>query len=87
MKFTKKSFVTYYAGKVEDLAVEDEEVKTKGIRNMVHFIWPENPDVSWHNKEDIMMKLPKPSKAGGTSQMSERLVFPCDYTEFQSLLK
>ena len=95
VKFVSKKIVTCYIGKIEQIDEEEGEVQTNFLRRLklkteyrpMKFTWPEIKDVSWHEVNDILLKLPNPANVGGTSRTAEKLSFSCDLSQFDAQLQ
>lgn len=75
VRFVTKTRLLYYLGKVEEVC-ENKEYVVKFLRKIHHgFCFPRKDDISVVSREDIMIRLPKPSAGAGTSRMSSFLQF------------
>ncbi|XP_023218187.1 uncharacterized protein LOC111632236 [Centruroides sculpturatus] len=85
VRFAKKTSVVYFVGKVlKKLSDEDLKVKfMKKILGCYKFIFPEEDDISDVTMEDIVLKLPHPSQAGGTARASKQFIFSIDFTSYR----
>ena len=84
VKFTRKQRVSYYAGEIKEIDTESEEAQTMFLRRgdlhkgfALTFYWPKEED-------NIVLKLPTPTRHGGTSRTAQKLSFPCDLSQFDN---
>lgn len=93
VQFAKKRFVVYYAGKIVTLDKKNDEIRTQFLRRSdlqkgsPQFQWPTRKDLTWHDSEDIKLKLPHPVRVGGTARTAEKLMFEVDLSFYGTNIK
>lgn len=82
VKFPTKKSIRFYVAKIEKIENLDYYVTylTKGLGWT--FTYPEKKDDDVKEREDIVMKLPKPEISGGTERASKKFKFNVDLTDF-----
>ena len=91
VKFTRKQRGSHYAGEIKEIDTESEEAQTMFLRRgdlhkgfALTFYWPKEEDNSWHDLADIVVKLPNPTRHGGTNRTAQKLSFPCDLSQIDN---
>ena len=80
--FAGKKSVRFYVGRIIQLDPDNDEVETTFLRSRLSFndrkvfLFPEKEDSYTHKVEDIVMKLPYPTR-GQTSRASAVFDFHC----------
>lgn len=72
-----------YVGRIMEIDYDDSEVKTIFMRRIPSkgdfiFVFPEKDDIWKHDADDIILKLPIPSRLGGTARSSKQFKFRCE---------
>lgn len=81
-KFTTKTQIIYYVGRIEEVhkCFEDEVSFYRRKGNKFHL--PDVVDVSTVERKDLAAKLPRPSQLGGTQRVQRYIKFPVDFNNF-----
>ena len=51
-------------------------------RVSISFCWPDEEDLAWHARSDIIRPLPKPTRGGETGRKAEKRVFNCNLNTY-----
>ncbi len=85
VKFATKCTISYYVGRVVSIDEQNDDVETTFMRRQktakcervqLQFCFPETPDKSTHDLQDVVMKLPVPT-AGQTKRSAKLYDFHC----------
>ena len=84
VKFATKTNVIHYVGRLD--SVEEQECEVNFLRQKGRgFVFPNVIDVSSVKKSDIVLKLPPPSKSGGSDRIFSMYFFDVDLKSFSKL--
>lgn len=75
VKFCTKKSVVYYAGKIHNSDSDEFEVQFMRKKLGCKFVFPEQEDISYVEKRDIILKLPTPNISKGTERAKSTFSF------------
>ena len=85
MKFHTKKITKHFVGLVRSEDGAEAQI-TFFKRNGNHFQPPNQPDMSFVEFNDIVMKLPEPSSFGGGSRTGTTISFGVDVSSFTNII-
>lgn len=84
VKFATKKLMKHFVGMV--LTTDELEAQITYFKHSgQHFLSPEQPDVSFIELSDIVLKLPQPTMIGAASRVASKLTFGVDLTSFANI--
>lgn len=82
VKFCTKKSVVYYAGKIHNADNDDFEVQFMRNKWGCKFFFPEQDDISYVDKHDIVLKLPTPIVNKGTERVKSMFSFEINLSTY-----
>lgn len=84
VKFAGKKTIKHYVGLVLTQDALETQV-TFFKRNGQHYVSPDQPDISFVDSSDIVLKLPEPSFIGAGSRAGAKISFGVDLSRFSNM--
>ena len=85
VKYATKKTVRHYVGQVK--AIRNEEFEVRFLKKLLgsKFVFPDKDDEDFVDKENIILKLPKPFVSGATQRSIRQLSFNLDLSQYNLL--